>query len=71
MSVVSILQTNSGRNGGRVNVKKLVGLLVVALVVFFIVTNPGGASNAVSGIGGWLYSVGQSITSFFSNIAPG
>lgn len=53
------------------NVKKLVGLLVVALVVFFIVTNPAGASSAVSGIGAWLYGVGQSITSFFSNIAPG
>jgi hypothetical protein len=61
---------NPGRSGGRVNVKKLVGLLVVALVVFFIVTNPGGASSAVSGLGGWLYGVGQNITSFFSSLAP-
>ncbi|MCE3553940.1 hypothetical protein LWC33_21090 [Pseudonocardia sp. RS11V-5] len=52
------------------NVKKLTGLIVIALVVFFIVTNPGGASGAVNGIGNWLYGVGQSVTTFFSNLAP-
>ena len=52
------------------NVKKLVGILVVVLVVFFVVTNPAGASSAVSGIGNWLYGVGQSVTSFFSSISP-
>ena len=46
-------------------------LLVVALVVFFVITNPAGASGVVVGIGNWLYGVGQAITGFFSNIAPG
>jgi hypothetical protein len=53
-----------------VNVKKLVGILVLVLVIFFIVTNPGGASNTVSGIGGWLASVGNSIITFFQGVAP-
>ncbi|MFC5950850.1 hypothetical protein ACFQH9_21500 [Pseudonocardia lutea] len=52
------------------NVKKLTGLIVIALVVFFIVTNPSGASGAVNGIGNWLYGVGTNITTFLSSLAP-
>jgi hypothetical protein len=54
-----------------VNVKKLVGLLVLALVVFYVVTNPGGASSTVSGLGGWLANVGNNIIAFFDGVAPG
>lgn len=43
---------------------------VVVLVVFFVITNPSGASHMVTGIGHWLYGVGQAITTFFSNISP-
>ncbi|MEK6438106.1 MULTISPECIES: hypothetical protein [unclassified Pseudonocardia] len=50
------------------NVKKLVTLLVVALVVFFILTNPNGASNSVSNIGNILYNAAQSTTTFFTNL---
>jgi hypothetical protein len=70
MSVFSDLASSSCRNGGRVNVKKLTGLIVIALVVFFIVTNPSGASGAVNGIGNWLYGVGTNITTFLSSLAP-
>jgi hypothetical protein len=51
-----------------VNVKKLVTLLVVALVVFFILTNPMGASNSVSNIGNILYNAAQSVTTFFTSL---
>jgi hypothetical protein len=54
-----------------VNVKKLVGILVLVLVVFFIVTNPTGASSTVGGIGGWLADVGNSIITFLGGVLPG
>lgn len=53
------------------NVKKLVGLLALALVVFYVVTNPGGASSTVTGIGNWLASVGNSVIAFFDGVTPG
>ncbi|WP_181782939.1 hypothetical protein [Pseudonocardia pini] len=53
------------------NVKKLVGVLLLVLVIFFIVTNPGGASSTVSGIGSWLAGVGNSIITFFQGVTPG
>jgi len=53
-----------------VNVKKLVGILVLVLVIFFVVTDPGGASGTVSSIGTWLSGVGNSIITFFRGVAP-
>jgi hypothetical protein len=37
-------------------------------VVFFILTNPNGASNSVSNIGNILYNAAQSTTTFFTNL---
>lgn len=52
------------------NVKKLTGLIVIALVVFFIVTNPSRASGSINGVGNWLYGVGTNITNFLASLAP-
>ena len=47
------------------NVKKIVGLLAIALLIFFVITQPGTAAASVSNIGDTLRNAAESITSFF------
>jgi hypothetical protein len=49
-------------------VKRVLILVGVALVLFFIITNPSGASAAVQNIGNILYDSAQSVTTFFGNL---
>jgi len=51
-----------------VNVKRIVGLLVIALVIFFIITQPNAAANSLSSIGNTLRGAAQSVTTFFTNV---
>ena len=51
-----------------VNVRKLVGLLVLILVVFFIITRPTDAANTVQDIGNTLAAAGNSIIVFFTTL---
>lgn len=51
-----------------VDVKRIVGLLVIALVIFFIVTRPDTAADSVSSIGSTLRGAAESITSFFARL---
>jgi len=51
-----------------VNVKKIVGLLAIALLIFFVVTQPDGAANSVQNIASVLRDAAQSITSFFTQL---
>ena len=48
------------------NVRRLVGLLVLILVVFFIITQPTAAANTVQDIGSTLAAAGNSIITFFT-----
>ena len=50
------------------NVKKILGLLAIALVIFFVLTQPGTAANAVDNILGMLQDAAESATSFFTNV---
>ncbi|GEL19968.1 hypothetical protein [Pseudonocardia asaccharolytica] len=50
------------------NLKKILTLLGVALVVFFIVTQPTGAANALGNIGTILRDAANSVTSFFTQV---
>lgn len=50
------------------DVKKLVGLLVVALVVYFIIVQPAAAANSVQNIGNILKNAADSVTSFFTRL---
>jgi hypothetical protein len=52
----------------RLNVRKLVGLLVLILVVFFIITRPAAAANTVQSIGNTLADAGNSIIIFFTEL---
>ncbi|WP_296371297.1 MULTISPECIES: TcpD family membrane protein [unclassified Pseudonocardia] len=51
-----------------VDVKKIVGLLVIALLIFFVVTQPDNAANSVQNIGSILKNAAESVTRFFTRI---
>ncbi len=51
-----------------VDVKKIVGLLVIALLIFFVVTQPDSAANSVQNIGSILKNAAESVTRFFTRI---
>lgn len=50
------------------DVKKIVGLLVIALLLFFVFTQPDSAANSVQNIGTTLRDGAQSITRFFTRL---
>ncbi|WP_232660428.1 hypothetical protein [Pseudonocardia sp. TRM90224] len=50
------------------NVKKIVGLLAIALLIFFVVTQPDGAANSLSNIVGTLRDAAESVTRFFTQL---
>ncbi|WP_214407423.1 hypothetical protein [Pseudonocardia lacus] len=50
------------------NVKKIVGLLAIALLIFFVITQPGAAANTVGNIGDTLRNAAESFTSFFTGV---
>jgi hypothetical protein len=51
-----------------VNLRKLVGFLVVIFVLFWIITSPSSASGSVNGVLANLHSAGTSIATFMTNI---
>jgi cell shape-determining protein MreC len=51
-----------------VNLKRLIVLIVVAFLLFFLITNPGGSANVVDNILGWLKNGAQSIVTFVQQI---
>lgn len=50
------------------DVKKIVGLLALALLIFFVITQPEGAANSLQSIGSTLRDAAESITLFFQRI---
>ena len=51
-----------------VNLKRLVGFLVVIFVLFWIITSPGSASGTVNNLLGNLREAGDSLVTFFRNV---
>jgi hypothetical protein len=51
-----------------VNAKKAAILVVVALVLFYVITQPAGAADAVQGILGWLQDGAEAIITFMRNL---
>ena len=49
-----------------VNVKKIVGLLAIALLIFFVITNPTGAATSLQNLGTTLRGWAESVTTFFT-----
>lgn len=50
------------------NVQKIVGLLVIALLIFFVLTRPEAAANSVGNILGMLKDAGTQVVSFITNV---
>jgi hypothetical protein len=51
-----------------VNIRKILGLLALALLVFFVITQPAGAADSVQNLGGTLRSWAESVTLFFDQL---
>jgi hypothetical protein len=51
-----------------VNVKKIVGLIAIALLIFFVVTQPSAAATSVENITGTLRGAAESVTTFFTEL---
>jgi hypothetical protein len=51
-----------------VNVRRIVGLLALALVIWFVITRPDAAASTVESIGATLRGAAESITSFFTRL---
>ncbi|GAB3389875.1 MULTISPECIES: hypothetical protein [Amycolatopsis] len=51
-----------------VNAKKLAGLVGIALVLFFVIAQPGHAAGLVSNIIDFLRSSAESVITFVSNV---
>ena len=51
-----------------VNVKKVVGLLAIALLLFFVFTEPTEAAGSVTSIGATLRDGAESVITFFTQL---
>ena len=50
------------------NAKKIAGLVVIALVLFFVIAQPGHAAGLVNNVIQFLRSSAESVITFVSNI---
>jgi hypothetical protein len=55
-------------DGEGVNAKKAMILVGVALVLFYVITQPAQAAEAVQGILGWLEDGAEAIITFMRNL---
>jgi hypothetical protein len=53
---------------GQVDVKKLATLVVAGIVLFYVITQPNQAGNAVQDILGWLRDGAEAIITFMKSI---
>ncbi|NMH79380.1 hypothetical protein [Pseudonocardia xinjiangensis] len=53
---------------GVVNLKKIVGFLAIALVVFYIFTQPDSAAGSIESIGATLRNGAESVIRFFNQL---
>jgi len=51
-----------------VKLKTVLGWVVVAFILFFIIKDPTGAAHVVTNIGTFLASAAQGISSFFTSL---
>jgi hypothetical protein len=54
--------------GVRVNVRKIVGLIAIALLLFFVFTQPDSAAGSLQSIGTTLRDGAESVIRFFTQL---
>lgn len=59
---------SSLRATDRVHVKRIVGLLVIALLVFWVFIDPDSAADTVQDIGSLLREGAESVITFFTSL---
>jgi hypothetical protein len=59
---------SSGRECAQVDVKKVATLVVAAIVLFYVITQPTQAGQAVQDILGWLRDGAEAIITFMKSI---
>ena len=59
-----------GSSLGLVNLKRLIVLLVVAFLLFFLITQPTGSANVVDTILTWLKDGATAIVTFVRSLFP-
>jgi hypothetical protein len=52
----------------QVNFKRIVGILVVIFILFWIISSPNSASGSVNSLLGNLREAGDSLVTFFNNV---
>jgi hypothetical protein len=52
----------------QVNFKRIVGILVVIFILFWIISAPNSASGSVNSLLGNLREAGDSLVTFFNNV---
>ena len=50
------------------DVRRIVGLLVVVFLIYFVIVNPTAAATSVQNIASWLRGAGNSISTFFTRL---
>lgn len=50
------------------NLKKILGILAIVLIIFWIVTRPDSAAGSVESLGGTLHDWADNVTTFFTEI---
>jgi hypothetical protein len=53
-----------------VKVKKFVGPILIVFVLFWILSNPGGAGGKVNGVVDSLHTAGSNMVTFMSTVLP-
>jgi hypothetical protein len=61
-------KSSSLRATDRVYVRRIVGLLVVALLIFWVFVNPDSAADTVQDIGSLLREGAENVISFFTQL---
>jgi hypothetical protein len=61
-------ELSSLRATDRVHVKRIVGLLVIALLVFWVFVSPDSAADTVQDIGSLLREGAESVITFFTQL---
>jgi hypothetical protein len=54
-----------------VNAKKIAGLVGIALVIFFVISQPGNSAGLVTSIIHWLRTSAEAVITFVSSIFKG
>lgn len=55
-------------NGGRVNVKKIAGWTGVAFMMWFIITQPGGAAGIMKDMGSMMNGAAEGMSTFVTSM---